>query len=127
MDFNGQYLTYSEYVSMGGDLNIMPFNLLEFKARKRIDERTRGRLINKENLPTEVKLCVFEMINILKTYEAFESHNKGVASESIDGYSISYMGDASMNLATKNNELENMMMTYLSTTVVDGNALLYLG
>ena len=29
MEFKGQYLTYNEYKSLGGNLNQTPFNLLE--------------------------------------------------------------------------------------------------
>ena len=48
MEIEGQYLTYEEYKSLGGTLDLMPFNLLEFEARKEIDKRTFGRLVNLE-------------------------------------------------------------------------------
>ena len=44
MDFSEQYLTYAEYRSLGGTLDITPFNLLEFEARRKIDIRTFNRL-----------------------------------------------------------------------------------
>ena len=47
MEFKGQYLTYEEYLSLGGTLDQTPFNLLEYNARKKIDERTFGRLVDK--------------------------------------------------------------------------------
>ena len=50
MEFSGQYLTYPEYKSLGGTLDIMPFNLLEFEARKKIDNRTLYRLKNVEEI-----------------------------------------------------------------------------
>ena len=38
MTFEGQYLTYAEYTELGGSaIGEMPFNLLEFEARKKID------------------------------------------------------------------------------------------
>ena len=46
MEFSEQYLNYEEYKSLGGTLDIMPFNILEFESRKRIDERTQNRLKN---------------------------------------------------------------------------------
>ena len=49
MEFKGQYLTYQEYKALGGTLDEMPFNLLEFNARKKIDERTFGRLIKRRH------------------------------------------------------------------------------
>ena len=66
MTFEGQYLEYTEYKNLGGTLKETPFNLLEYNARKRIDEKTFGRLINLTNIPQEVKLCVFELINVLE-------------------------------------------------------------
>ena len=44
MQFEGQYLTYPEYRSLGGTLDITPFNLLEFEARRKIDIETQSRL-----------------------------------------------------------------------------------
>ena len=79
MDISGQYLTYQEYVLMGGTLAVAPFNLLEFEARKRIDERTFNRLQKAETIPQEVKVCEFQMINTLNTYESASQTNKNVA------------------------------------------------
>ena len=33
MEFKGQYLTYQEFKALGGTLDEMPFNLLEYNAR----------------------------------------------------------------------------------------------
>lgn len=127
MDFSEQYLTYGEYKALGGTLDIMPFNLLEFNARKKIDERTLGRLSGVKEIPQEVKLCVFEMIKVLNSYDTYTTQNKAVASENIDGYSISYTGANSNNTSAKNNELEDVIDTYLTDVVVDGTPVLYLG
>ena len=72
MEFSGQYLTYSEYWAMGGTLDQTPFNILEFEARKEIDQQTLGRLINLKGHRQETKMCVFELINL------FNSINNGV-------------------------------------------------
>ena len=65
MDFEGQYLTHEEYEALGGTLGQMPFNLLEFEARRKIDIRTQNRLKNVDSteLPQAVKLCVNKLIN----------------------------------------------------------------
>ena len=55
MDFSGQYLTYSEYKVLGGQLDQTPFNLLEYDVRKEIDKQTLGRLVNLEEQREEVK------------------------------------------------------------------------
>lgn len=86
MEFNGQYLTYAEYQSLGGTLDEVPFNILELTARGIVDERTLGRLKDLPEQITQVKVCIFELINQISTLTT----EKNVASENIDGYSVSY-------------------------------------
>ena len=64
MEFSGQYLTYNEYRALGGTLDLTPFNLLEYDARKEINRETLGRLIETETIMQEVKVCVWELINL---------------------------------------------------------------
>lgn len=64
MEFSGQYLTYEEYRKLGGTLEQTPFNLLEYDARKEIDENTLGRLIKLEKQVQEVKMCMWQLINL---------------------------------------------------------------
>lgn len=64
MDFSKQYLTYNEYKALGGELDLTPFNLLEYDARKEIDKETLGRLINLDKQKEEVKMCMWELINL---------------------------------------------------------------
>jgi hypothetical protein len=112
MTFSGQYLTYAEYQGLGGTLVQVPFNLLEFKARKKIDLETSNRLITLETQKQEVKLCINEMINKYIEY----SKNDGVSSESTDGYSISYN-----KVLTKEQEQEllGIIRSYLGTCNLD--------
>ena len=86
MDFGNQYLDYSEYKKLGGNLQQMPFNLLEFEARKEIDRNTHGRLKTLSPQSQEVKLCVNALISKIQSFQ--ESGN--VASESVDGYSVTF-------------------------------------
>ena len=127
MEFNGQYLTYEEYQGLGGNLDQTPFNLLEFNARKKIDERTFGRLVNKGQKYQEVKLCVFNMITILNSYSSYDTQNKAISSENTDGYSISYGTPQKSVVEAKNSELESIIDTYLTDLVVDGVRVLYRG
>lgn len=131
MEFSGQYLEYDEYLELGGTLDMMPFNLLEFEARKKIDERTQGRLVGIEVVPEEVKLCVFALINTIDSYAGSSSSasNRHIASESTDGYSVSYVtgGQIAQVMISKNNELQDIIMTYLSRTIVNKIPVLYLG
>lgn len=127
MEFKGQYLTYQEYKALGGTLDEMPFNLLEFNARMKIDERTFGRLVDKGQEYKEVKLCVYNMITTLNSYSSYDTQNKAISSESTDGYSISYGTPQKSTTDAKNSELEDVVDTYLSNLIVDDVPVLYRG
>lgn len=126
MEFENQYLQYSEYIELGGTLTEMPFNILEFEARKKIDERTQRRLLNVSDIPQEVKMCMYKLINTLDVYN--RTQEKGnISSESIDGYSVSYRDVSQTTTQAKNIELDNIITTYLINTVVNNTHILYLG
>jgi hypothetical protein len=127
MEFEGQYLTYTEYKSLGGTLGEMPFNLLEYNARKEIDSRTQNRLQGIGNNYNEVKLCVYNLITTLGSYESYTTQNKAVASESIDGYSVNYAGASTEVSTVKNKEVEDVISKDLFGLIVDGQHVLYLG
>ena len=132
MDFSGQYLTYEEYKGLGGTLSEMPFNILEFEARKRIDNRTQNRIKYMTSKPQDVKLCVNAMINTLVQYvvDSSKDVNKNIASESIDGYSVSFITGSQVQEAikSKKSELEDIMQTYLGNVRTSDNIpVLYLG
>ena len=127
MEFKGQYLKFNEYKSLGGTLEEMPFNLLEFNARMKIDERTFGRLINKGQKYQEVKLCVYNMITTLNSYSSYDTQNKAISSESTDGYSISYGTPQKSITEAKNSELEDIINSYLANVVIDNVPVLYRG
>ena len=127
MEFEGQYLTYQEYKALGGTLDEMPFKLLEFNARKKIDERTFGRLVDKGQEYQEVKLCVYNMITTLNSYSSYDTQNKAISSESTDGYSISYGTPQKSTTEAKNSELEDVINSYLANVVIDNVPVLYRG
>lgn len=127
MEFKGQYLTYQEYLALGGALDEMPFNLLEYNARKKIDERTFGRLVDKGQEYQEVKFCVYNMITTLNSYSSYDTQNKAISSESTDGYSISYGTPQKSTTEAKNSELEDVINSYLANVVIDNVPVLYRG
>ena len=127
MEFKGQYLTYQEYLALGGTLEEMPFNLLEYNARKKIDEITFGRLVDKGQEYQEVKLCVYNMITTLNSYSSYDTQNKAISSESTDGYSISYGTPQKSITEAKNSELEDVINSYLANVVIDNVPVLYRG
>lgn len=130
MEFSEQYLTYNEYRLLGGTLDQTPFNLLEFEARRKIDEKTQGRLKNVVEIPQEVKMCMFSLINSISSYSScISSNNKNIASESIDRYSVSYVTGGTLQeiVSSKNAELNDIITTYLFGVIVNNEHILYLG
>ena len=131
MEFSGQYLTYEEYRLLGGTLQQTPFNLLEFEARRKIDERTQWRLKNVNQIPQEVKMCVLTLINNLVTYMSENSSlgNKNIASESVGSYSVSYITGSQIQetIKSKNSEINDIINTYLTGVVVNNEHIIYLG
>lgn len=129
MEFNNQYLTYEEYKNLGGTLGEMPFDILEFKCRKIIDNLTFNRLTNLETQIQEVKMCIYDMINISSKYE--QTSNKqaqGITSESTDGYSVSYGSINAEQEKARKLELQGCVRDYLiDCKLKDGTPYMYCG
>lgn len=113
MDFSGQYLTYSEYKVLGGQLDQTPFNLLEYDVRKEIDKQTLGRLVNLEEQREEVKMCVWELINLQ------QSINNGV---DISGNVVNYT-----NREIAKTKVDTIRRYLLNCELEDGTRYLYRG
>ena len=127
MEFNNQYLTYEEYKSLGGTLGEMPFNILELKARQVINERTQNRLKNIEEIPQEVKICVYDLINTMNKYNlSNNSTSSNISSENTDGYSVTYKSGTELTEEQKK-EYDDVMETDLYGVIVDNTPILYLG
>lgn len=132
MEFTGQYLTYDEYQELGGTLDQTPFNLLEFACRKQIDENTQNRLkdIETSDIPSEVKLCIFNLINCVEKYnETINNASGNVESENIDGYSVKYITATQIDeiIKSKNFEIVDIIRTQLFGVIVNNEHLVYLG
>lgn len=136
MTFEGQYLSYAEYQSLGGSaIGLMPFNILEFEARKQIDLKTQKRLVGLDEIPSEVKLCVFHLINAVMNYSnsitSANSSNGTIASENTDGYSVSYNQTNATQIQeivkSKNVELDNIILNDLYGVIVNGEHIIYNG
>ena len=55
------YLTYEEYIGLGGTVDAAAWPPLECACRKRIDRLTDSRVQNMTEIPRAVKLCVFAL------------------------------------------------------------------
>lgn len=124
MVISGQYLTYSEYKSLGGTLDQDSFSLLEFNARKEIDLRTRNRLKDLVNQPQEVKLCVYNLINAIQIYAENKVGNK--TNEKVGNYSVTY-GNVQDIIKLKNEDLGDIILNDLYGVVINNEHIIYCG
>lgn len=87
------YLTYEQYVSLGGGLDESTFSVLEFRAEKVLDQITFGRL-QKDTVFSETVQRT--MLEIIRLYAAADDVllTGAVKSESNDGYSIDLLEDS---------------------------------
>ena len=129
MEFSGQYLTYNEYKALGGSLDITPFNLLEYEARRIIDTRTLQRLKGIEQVPQEVKMCMFSLVNTINSYTNQSQTSKNISSESVGSYSVSYITGTQIQetINSKSAELTDIVLNYLTGVIVNGEHIIYLG
>jgi len=126
MSFEGQYLTFAEYKSLGGTLEETPFNVAEFYSRKEIDIRTQNRLNGVEEIPDEVKLCVYNLINTLEKYKN-ESLKRNISSERVGDYSVSYTSDYKEIIKSKSSEINDIIMNSLYGVIVNNEHIIYAG
>lgn len=129
MEFQGQYLTYSEYQALGGNLDQVPFNLLEYNARKQIDLNTKLRLKDVQTIPNEVKMCDFNLINALEKYIQDSNIKANYTSETIDGYSIQFATASQIAeiVNAKQVEIGEIILNNLYGVIVNNEHLIYRG
>lgn len=151
------YLSFNEYIEMGGTLDEAAFNDFEFEAEMLINWYTFNRLKNDTEFPVEVKRCVYRLIQLAKlkadalilgnqqTITTIEvdgvvtktttETTAPIASQSNDGVSISYNTISAADIfkqlnSTKNNEnpIYEQIKLYLNGVVNSrGQHVLYRG
>lgn len=134
------YLTYDEYIEMGGTLDVTTFTSLEFRAETEIDWYTFNRLWDEETISERVKRCVFEIIKIiyekgiatsmpLQDGQTSSGMVAGIASQSNDGVSISYnVLSASEIVEQSKSEIRDIISKFLNGERTSlGRKLLYRG
>lgn len=117
MKFENQYLTYKEYQELGGKIIEKPFNLLEYRAEKKIDELSSNRFRKLSEYPQELKMCVFDLIDVFNS-----EGNSSVTSETVGNYSKTKQSKKTIE-KTK----EDIICQYLSEYKIDGVYVLYRG
>lgn len=81
------YLTYEEYLALGGAIDAAAWPPLEGACRKRIDRITDCRVQNMAEVPKAVKLCIFALAQMESAVGSVaQVTSPTVTSFSTDGY-----------------------------------------
>lgn len=90
------YLTYNDYVELGGTLPETIFYDLATEAATVVDDLTFCRLQNEKHIDHKVKLLMYKLINLLqlRNDSLYSKGGEGgvIKSQSNDGVSITYGG-----------------------------------
>ena len=132
------YLTYNEYVTMGGTLEQSDFTGYEYEAENVIDWYTFNRLRKNTEYPEAVKRCVFLLIRLAQQKAAIVGASTGAAattgsaaitSQSNDGVSISYnvVSAGAIFDSYKQDVYTIIKQSLAYTTNALGQKLLYMG
>ena len=85
------YLTLDEYEAMtDAEIDEIVFERMEYRARKKVDDATFGRLKNDSPVREAVKRLMAELIGVYSS-EGETAAGSGIASTSNDGVSVSYV------------------------------------
>ena len=132
------YLSYDEYLNMGGELDETTFYQLEFEARSVIDWWTFNRLQREESFPEAVKRCMMRLVQLINDKQKAMSVDVGsgdtsakplISQESNDGVSVSYNTlSAKEAVDTMQDTLKATVQMYLSSVRNSlGHKVLYRG
>ena len=136
------YLTYNEYREYGGTLDETAFNDISLEAESYIDWYTFNRLWGEDTIPSRVKKCMYQIINLIDmqmklltaplsemSQESSSSVTPQIMSMSNDGVSIAYNAiSAQEALESCKTKVDNAIKHYLQgITNSLGRKLLYRG
>lgn len=106
-----QYITYDEYINIGGRLDVTAFDRYSIRAFSRIKQRTQDR-IKEDSITVEVKHLCRDIIDYLAQYDVLKA-NLSSASQSMGGVSESesYVIKSASDMEV---DIEDMFSDYLS-------------
>lgn len=82
-----QYLTYEEFLSLGGMIDELNFNYYELNARKKLDYITSNRIVEVDD---NIKFCMVKIINHYYNKACGAMNNDDIQSFKNDDISITY-------------------------------------
>jgi hypothetical protein len=121
-----RYITYDEYTSIGGTLDLTAFNRFETRACGAIDNATHNRVECMEKVPNKVKALCRDLIEYFAN-DFGSSKQVSSRSQSAGGVSESE-SFVIRSIAERAGEIDDMIKDYLLNEVDDkGTPLLYRG
>jgi hypothetical protein len=121
-----RYLSYAEYRNLGGNLDVAAFTRQIFRAEKKVDRQTFGRLLNADEISVTVKACLSRLVDYMNLTDGAENDGKKVAAVSNDGVSVTYAAAPTQSEITAKEEA--IIYEYLiGETDGSGVQLLYRG
>lgn len=132
------YLTFDEYRTMGGTLDMTAFEDFAFEAESVINWYTFNRLIKETSVSKNVKRLMYRLISLIQLSQKAQSLGQdtqtgavagAITSQSNDGFSTSYnVLTASDALKVSDSEVKRLVRQYLGAEVNSlGHSLLYRG
>ena len=120
-----QYLTYEEYVEIGGTLDTTAFNRNIDRVCGMIDNATYGRVEQMTETPRQVRACCRELVE----YLANNVNSKTITSKSQSAGGVSESESyATKTTADVETETANIIFDYLGSVKTEkGTPLLYRG
>lgn len=125
-----EYLTYEEYQEMGGGLEREEFTTLEQEAEIEINFYTDRRFVLDTEIPHEIKVLTYKLIDLISQKNSYGSAESGVVSGvSNDGVSVSYAKQSAQEfLEGYDINLKKLLTKYLyGLTNQAGEPLIYRG
>lgn len=120
-----QYITYEEYVEIGGTLDLTAFNRNIDRACAMIDIRTQSRLEAFENVPKIVKIICADLVGYIannmveKPFVSSKSQSAGGVSES-ESYEVKTADDFA-------NDLDQIFEPLKTVKTKNGISVMYRG
>ena len=121
-----KYLSYTEYRNLGGNLDVAAFTRQIFRAERKVDAHTFGRLISAPAVSATVKACLRRLVEYMNMTDNAENDGQRAASIGNDGVSVTYAaGPTRAEIAARE---EAIICEYLiRERDADGSPLLYRG
>lgn len=111
-------LKYDEYINIGGIADSNSFNILSYKAVKKLEKITNNRIYNIPEITLEIKVFLTELINYYFVTKAdTDNITNGISSYSNGIESISYIDN---NTRVKNDsaKIKQLALDYLPANLI---------